>query len=386
MRHHPTVFDTLLKEIPWGVFDRLVDAHRNDRGVRSFSSRDHLITMLGAALGGLHGLRQTVAGLKPGDGALKLAGSHAPRRSTLADANERRSHKPFFHLLQATVPCAHRTLRRDMGEMVRLIDSTQINLGLRMKRWIGLHRNEPTAKIHVVHDPRADRPVYFDLTSARVNDITVAKQRLPIEPGATYVFDLGYYDFGWWAALRDQGCRFVTRLKTFTRLRKISDRPVAKGGVVLEDRTGLLPERMAASRHNPFDSVGREVTICISTGRTLRLFTNDLTSPAEEIAELYKERWQVELFFKWIKQNLRIDKFMGTSENAVRIQIATAMIAYLLVRIAQTKNAITKPASIVLTVIRGQLFTRKSLAHLIDPPTPEEREPDPQLLLFGRTI
>lgn len=382
MRHQPTVFDSLLQHIPWGAFDRLTEEHGADDGVRSFDSRDHLIAMLGAALGGLQGLRQTVAGLAPGGGSLQLIGSQPPRRSTLAEANQRRDAGLFVGLLQAMLPALHRSLRREMHDVVRLIDSTQINLGQRMCQWIGLHRGEPSAKIHMVYDPRAEQPVYFDLTAARINDITAAKRMLPIEPGATYVFDLGYYDFGWWAALRDQGCRFVTRLKRNTPLRGIEHRTIAPGGMVLSDRTGRLPERLARSRRNPFREVGREIVIRISTGRTLRLFTNDLDSPAEAIADLYKERWQIELFFKWIKQNLRISRFMGASENAVRLQIATALIAYILVRLTQIKHAIVHPAVIVLTVIRGQLFTRRTISHLLDPPSRHPPPPDPQLRLF----
>lgn len=382
MRHQPTVFETLLQPISWPAFDRLVERHQADQRARSFDSRDHLVAMIGAALGGLHGLRQTVAGLRPGSGALHLLGREPPSRSTLADANRNRPAGLFMDCLQMVLACLHRQARRDITDAVRLIDSTQVNLGLRMRRWIGLHCDEPMAKIHVVHDPREDRPVYFALTSARINDITAAKELLPIEPGATYVFDMGYYDFGWWARLRDAGCRIVTRLKSNTPLTYLDSREVTPGGAVLSDRTGRLPSRLAASRRNPFDSVCREIVVRIDTGRKLRLFTNDLTSPAEQIADLYKERWQIELFFKWIKQNLRIERFMGTSENAVRIQIATALIAYVLLRLANATLTVAHSVVILLTVIRGQLFSRKPLEHLLRPPRRPPPPPDRQLSFF----
>ena len=382
MRHQPTAFEQLVQEIPWDTFARLAGQYGADATARSFSARDHLAAMLAAALGGLHGLRQTVAGLRPDRGPLRLMGCAPPCRATLADANRRRDPALFIALLQAMLPRLHRLLRRDAGAMVRLIDSTQVNLGLRMRQWIGLHRGEPTAKIHVVYDPRAAQPVYFDLTSAKINDITAVKQRLPIEPGALYVFDLGYYDFGWWAEMHDNGCTFVTRLKRNTPLREVEQRPVSPGTVVQSDRTARLPERLARSRRNLFDGIGREIVIRISTGRILRLFTNDLTSPAAIIADLYKERWQIELFFKWIKQNLRISRFMGTTENAVRIQIATAMIAYILVRLAHAKQAARQPvrhsATILLTAIRSHLFARQPIDHLLDPPPPRRARSDPQ--------
>ena len=383
VRHHPTVLEDLMKAIPWGHFDRLVSQRRANATVRSFDSRDHLTAMIGAALGGLNGLRQTVAGLLPGAGALRLIGSKPPRRSTLADANRQRDAGLFFDLLMAMLPCLDRTGRRDLCNAVRLIDSTQVNLGLRMRKWVGLHRGEPTAKIHVVYDPRAGQPVYFALTPAKMSDIDAARRLLPIEPNATYVFDLGYYDFGWFATLRDKNCKFITRLKCNKPLRQIERRTVHSNETIISDLTGRLPERLAASRRNPFNGVGREVVVRVDAKRTLRLFTNDLTSPASLIADLYKERWQIELFFKWIKQNLRIARFMGTSENAVRIQIATAMIAYILIRIAQAKRALTNPASIILTVVRGQLFTRKDLTDLLSPPPIRQTKANPQLMLFA---
>ena len=382
MRHELTVFEDVLKGIPWGTFDRLVVARGADDKTRSFDSRDHLVALIGAALGGLNGLRQSIAGLLPGRGPLYLMGTRPPRRSTLADANRNRDPGLFFDLLMAMLPCLGRADRCEMRDAVRLIDSTQINLGLRMSKWVGLHRGEPTAKIHVVYDPRAGQPVYFALTPAKVSDIAAARRLLPIEAGATYVFDLGYYDFAYFAKLRDKNCTFVTRLKCHTQLREVEDRAVEANGSIISDCTGRLPERLAASRRNPFGGIGREVVVQIDAKRTLRLFTNDLTSPAETIADLYKERWQIELFFKWIKQNLRIARFMGTSENAVRTQIATAFIAYMLIRLAQAKLAVTYCASIILTVVRGQLFTRRPLAHLLNPPPMPRRGPDPQFALW----
>ena len=263
-------------------------------------------------------------------------GGKAPARTTLADANRQRSADFFVALLLTFIGCVNNRInRRQLKSDVRLIDATHVDLGPRMERWFSLYQGRAAAKIHGVYDPAAQRPVYFALTEARMNDIPAAKDLLPIEPGATYVFDLGYYDFAWWAALAAASCVFVTRLKSNTQLRDATERAVPPSDVVLSDREGYLPKRLAHNRRNPFGQKGREIVIRIDNGKILRLFTNDLTSPAEEIAALYKERWQIELFFKWIKQNLRITKFMGTSENAIRTQIAVAFIAYLLVRLMQ---------------------------------------------------
>jgi IS4 transposase len=135
------------------------------------------------------------------------------------------------------------------------------------------------------------------VTASNVNDITAAKA-MPIEANATYVFDLGYYDYGWWARLDAAGCRIVTRLKTNTPFAIVENRPIASGSSILSDRTGYLPKRLAASRQNPMSGLVREVRVTIETGKVLRIFTNDLTASAQEIADLYKRRWAIELFFR----------------------------------------------------------------------------------------
>src|SRR5262249_11335139 len=154
-----------------------------------------------------------------------------------------------------------------------------------------------------------------------VNDITAA-QSMPIEAGATYVFDLGYYDYQWWAELDAAGCRIVTRFKANTPLTLIEDLAVPKDGNILSDRIGFLPARQAGRRKNPMSNAVREIRVRMDNGKELRILSNDLDAPAQEIAELYKRRWAIELFFRWVKQTLQIARFVGRSENAIRIHIA----------------------------------------------------------------
>ena len=385
MRHQATLFEQLVEHFPWQRFDHYVRKHQADRRQRSFTSRQHFLALLAGTLGGQHGLRSLVAALAPNSGALRLLSGKAPARSTLAEATRTRPADLFVDLLQELMAQINRPARRALRDAVRLIDATYLGLSRRMQHWLGLHQGHAAAKLHVVFDPCAQKPVFFAVTPARLSDITAAKCLLPIQPGATYVFDLGYYDFGWWAQLVAAGCTFVTRLKANTPLRAAEPRTVTPGGNVLTDRTGHLPERLAASRRNPFHDKGREITIRIDSGKVLRLFTNDLTSPAEEIAALYKERWQIELFFKWIKQNLTITRFIGTSENAIRTQIAVAFIAYLLVRLMQLKQDAPPPAVLVLLIVRTHLFVRRPLATLLDPrrpPQPRARSPANQFWLL----
>jgi len=366
MPYQPTVFEQTVQHFPWNRFDPLVRKYGLDR-YDDFTARKHFLALLGGILGGQQGLRATTTTLAPNNGVLQRHRGEAPARSTLSEANRNRPAELFVDLFHELMGQADRHLRRSLRTAVRLIDATHLNLGKRMQRWLGLHQGKVAAKLHVVFDPSAQKPVFFELTPAKVNDITAAKTLISIQPGATYVFDLGYYDFAWWAQLLANGCSFVTRLKRNTLLREVEERTVTPGGCVLSDRVGLLPQRLASTRQNPFQQQGREIEVRIDTGKVLRLFTTDLTSPAEEIAALYKERWQIELFFKWIKQNLKITHFMGTNENAIRTQIAVSFIAYLLVLLLQDRQQLASSPARILLIVRTHLFVRRPIAAMLDP-------------------
>jgi IS4 transposase len=227
------------------------------------------------------------------------------------------------------------------------------------------------AKAHVIYDPDLGRPVYHAVTAANVNDITAAKP-MPIDAGATYVFDLGYYDFGWWARLDAAGCRLVTRFKASTPLREVEVLPLAPGSDVLSDRIGFLPGRQCNNRKNPMGDAVREIVVEIETGKRLRILSNDLDAPAQEIADLYKRRWQIELFFRVMKQTLKITKFLGRSENAVRIQIAVALIAFLLLRSLQEITREEHGFLELVRLVRANLMHRKDVSCLrqTHPPNP----------------
>jgi IS4 transposase len=261
---------------------------------------------------------------------------------------------------------AHRGLRRKLADSLYLIDSTGLRLDARSLDWARFSATVCGVKLHLVYDPDADRPTYAAITPARVNDITAA-QAMPIEPGATYVFDLGYYDYAWWASLDEQGCRIVTRFKRNTPLRVIEELPVAAAGPILSDRIGFLPYRQGAGRRNPMRHAVREVQVKTESGKLLRILSNDLDTPAQHIADLYKRRWAIELFFRWIKQTLKITRFLGTSQNAVTIQIAVALIAFLLLRLAQAaQKAIASPLRFA-RLVRANLMHKKPLDRLLHP-------------------
>jgi len=264
---------------------------------------------------------------------------------------------------------ASRGFRRKMADAVRLIDSTGLRLVGVGAEWARFSTSVFGAKAHVVYDPDLGRPVYHAVTAANVNDITAAKA-MPLEAGATYVFDLGYYDFGFWATLDALGCRLVTRFKTNTPLNEPRQMPLERGSTVLSDRIGLLPARQAMNRKNPMQDAVREIVVKTETGEILRLLTNDLDAPAQEIADLYERRWRIELFFRVMKQTLKITKFVGRSESAVRIQIAVALIAYLLLRALHKLTHEQRGFLELVRLVRANLMHRKDLTRLRNPPPP----------------
>ena len=371
VRFTNTVFHDILKLVPWAAFDKLVGEYGTDKLARSFSTRRQFTALLFAQFSGASSLRDVEAVMASHQARLYHLGAQAPKRSTFADANRTRDPRVFTKLFETLLRMGARGFRHKMSDAVRLIDSTSLHLAGAGSQWARFSSNVFGAKAHVVYDPDLARPVYHAVTAANVNDIVAAKA-MPIEAGATYVFDLGYYDYGWWARLDAAGCRLVTRFKSNTPLREIETLPVSPGSDVLSDRIGFLPGRQAQNRNNPFADAVREIRVETETGKTLRILTNDLDAPAQEIADLYKRRWQIELFFRVMKQTLKITKFLGRSENAVRIQIAIALIAYLLLRALQDITKVRHGFLELVRLVRANLMHRKDVSRMRQnaPPPP----------------
>jgi IS4 transposase len=374
MRHQNSVFHSVLKQVPWHRFDRLVDEHQADKHVRRLTTKSQLIALIYAQLSGAQSLREIEAVLESHASKLYHLGGEVVARATLSDANARRPWQVFSGLFADLAGQATRGLRRKAGEAVHLIDATSLRLSALSQDWARFSSGVCGAKVHVVYDPDADCPIYAAVTPANINDITAAKA-MPTTPGATYVFDLGYYDYGWWARLDAAGCRIVTRLKVNTRLGVVATRAVAKGSNILSDCIGHLPQRMACSRKNPFHDPVRELRVRLDTGKVLRILTNDLDAPAAQIADLYKRRWQIELFFRWVKQTLRITRFIGRSENAVRIQIAAALIAFLLLRLVHASQRAVHGMLVFTRLVRANLMHRRPIDRLLHPPPPLQQNP-----------
>lgn len=379
MRHQNSVFHSVLKHVPWHEVDRLVDAYGADDRVRRLTTKSQFVAMIYGQLSGASSLREIEAGLESHANRLYHLGAAPVRRSTLSDANAERPAALFGELLAVMMKQAHRGLRRKLAETTYLIDATGVRLNGSSAEWARFSAGVCGAKVHVIYDADADRPIYAAVSAANVNDITVAQQ-MPIEAGATYVFDLGYYDYGWWAKLDAAQCRIVTRFKSNTPLKLVEELPVREGKAILSDRIGFLPARQQYSRLNPMKDAVREVRIKTDTGKILRLLSNDLDATAQEIADLYKRRWAIELFFRWVKQTLKITRFIGTSENAIRIQIAVALIAFLVLRLAQkTQTAVQSPLAF-FRLVRANLMHRRRIDRLLRV-EPNQNTKDPQMTL-----
>jgi hypothetical protein len=272
--HQNTVFSQVTKHLPWGLIDRLVAEHEADKGVRRLTTKDMLLALLFGQFSDARSLRDLEAILESQDARRYHARLPLVHRSTLADAAASRPVAVFTGVLSALIPCLTRKLRREVGDCVRLIDSTSVRLNRLSEAWSRFSTDLCGVKAHIIYDPDADCPLYLAVTPARVNDITPAKA-MPIDPGATYVFDLGYYDYGWWRSLDDRGCRIVTRLKANTPLRVIETLalPVDTDGIV-SDQIGFLPTRQPDERCGARDQGNDQNRQNIAGGHQRSRFTS----------------------------------------------------------------------------------------------------------------
>ena len=366
MRFCDSIFGRLLKPIWRGQLASTVEKCGGDAYDKTFKSWDHLVALIFAQLGGVDSLRAVEAIWNANSHHHYHLGVGKLARSTLADANARRPVAIFADTFVQLSGLADRALKREGSQMLRLIDATPIPLD-QLVSWADWNGRTRGLKLHVVYDPGADHPRRLAITPSTVNDVTPAQQ-VPIEAGATYMFDKAYCSYAWWTRLHDAGACFVTRQKTNARFRATRRRPLRKqkgdGFTIIDDAEVKLVSKGNSKLAIPM----RRIRVRRDDGAKLTLVTNDLKRSAIEIAALYKTRWQVELLFRWIKQHLKLRKFLGRSENAIRLQIIAAMIAYLLLRIAARESCLTIPAIRFAGLVAASLFVRKPVADIDRPP------------------
>ena len=372
-----SIFDQLVKQIPRRAFQSLVENSDADKWVKSFTCWQQLVAMMFAQLSAQTSLRDVVAAFNAHPRRHYHLGLRPLARSTLADANADRPVAVFEALLHKMLGMLTGGVATDARNAVRLLDSTIISLSHKMHRWAQFRSNNCGIKVSMVLDPDQQSPTFFEIAPARITDQTLAHQ-MPIEPGATYVFDRGYMDAAFWAKLDEKGCRFVTRAKKNYLLDDVKKRIDPTPEIFADDLV-----RLHGKRGLKYPGLLRRIVFyCEETQQTLVFLTNDIDSKAIEIAALYKRRWQIELFFRWIKQNLEMKRFLAKNPNAVRLQIIPALIAFVALKLLQQASRTDVPLKRLRALAKCNIFNLCAMENLLRPsPWKPPDQPDDQLLL-----
>ena len=362
------VFAQVMDHLPMHTLRRCIERYDGSRRVRRFSCHDQFRSMAFAQLTSRESLRDIETCLRAQSGKLYHMGFRGPvSRTTLAKANERRDwriHADFAQSLIRTARDLHAddSFGVDLGNAVYALDSTTIDLCLSVFPWAHFRRTKAAVKMHTLLDLRGNIPTFIDVSPGRQHDVNVLDDLIP-EAGAFYVMDRAYVDFSRFQRLDQAAAFFVTRAKSNFRFRRQVSRPVDKSTGLRCDQTVALTG-FYASRDYP-GKLRRIKFRDTRNGKELVFLTNNFDLPAMTVAELYKSRWQVELFFKWIKQHLRVKSFLGTSENAVKSQIWIAVSVYVLVAIIRKRLNSELSLYTILQILDVTLFEKTPLNQLL---------------------
>ena len=356
-----TVFAQLIEHLPHKEFQKCVARYRGDRYAKNFSCWDQYLAMAFAQLTYRESLRDIETCLGAVGGKLYHMGFHASvARSTLADANESRDWRIYADFAQTLIGTARTLYARDslgvdLDQSLYALDSTTIDLCLALFPWARFRRRKAAVKMHTLLDLRGNIPAFVHITDGKVHDVNVLDQIVP-EAAAFYVMDRGYIDFQRLFVLTLSSAFFVVRTKSNVLLQRRYSHPVDKSSGVRSDQTVILSSLESASAYP--DPLRKVSYYDAETSKRLKFLTNNFTLPALTIAQIYKQRWQVELFFKWIKQHLRIKAFYGTSENAVKTQIWIAVSVYVLVAIVRKRLGLEATMYHMLQILSLTLFEK----------------------------
>jgi hypothetical protein len=386
-----SIFSQILQLIRRLQFEAKVKEHKAERHARGFSSWTQMIAMLFCQLGHAQSLREISGGLAACEGKLRHLGvSEPPKRSTLAYANE---HRPwelyrgvFYEVLeQCQREAAGKQRKFRFKHKLLSIDATTITVSLSMFDWAQYQRGKGAVKLHLVLDHDGYLPHFAVISDGKQADITAAR-KMAFAPGTMLVFDRGYPDYDWWLSLTRQKVFFVSRLKDNAEYGIVEPRPVPEGSDIIRDEVILLTSQQEVGPEARL----RRIEVWVEEKQETMVFvTNNLKLAASTIAAIYKERWAIELFFKALKQLLKVKTFVGTSENAVQTQIWTALIAMLLVKYLQLRSTFGWSLSNLVALLRQQLFVYRDLMSWLNdpfqPPPALAGVPDGQLALeFAR--
>jgi hypothetical protein len=368
MNQGRAVFSQLINFLPDREFRRCVERYRGDIRLRGFSCWDQYLAMAFAQLTYRESLRDIEACLRSMQGKLYHLGFRGKvARSTLADANETHDWRIFADFAQVLIGIA-RPLHAcdpigvDLEQSLYALDSTTIDLCLSLFPWAKFRRRKAAVKMHTLLDLHGNIPTFIRVTSGDVHDVNILDEIMP-EAGAFYVMDRGYIDFQRLYVFTLSSAFFVVRTKSNVLLQRRYSHPVDKSTGVRSDQTVILTSFESASAYP--DALRRVSYFDVETNKRLKFLTNNFVLPALTIAQIYKCRWQVELFFKWIKQHLRIKAFYGTSENAVKTQIWIAVSVYVLVAIVRKRLGLEASLYQTLQILSVTLFEKTPILYAL---------------------
>jgi len=351
-----SVFQQLLKPLNKKLVNECVLKFNSDYDCETFDTRSHVIAMIFAQIHHLNSLRTLEAGINGQKIGLKSRLS----RSTLSDANKRRNPDCFYWLLRKLLAYLPKKKCRPINKVVKILDSTPIILkGRDFDTWAKSYANDQWQglKLHAEYDLGLHSVTRVTTSHANLNDCTVG-QKWPIHSNAIYIFDRGYVDFNWWWSIHQKSAFFVTRFRKNTAIIVEKQKKKLSREILCDETFKFKNKNPRGGKKNQYSESLRRIHVHREGKNPLVLVTNLHDLPAETIARLYKDRWAVELFFKWIKQNLKIKKFLGRSESAVKIQLATALIAYVLVQLYKMTNKDPRNLYLLLSWIRCNSNTR----------------------------
>jgi hypothetical protein len=382
-----TLFAQVLEHLPWKTFHRIVTRYQGDYRVRTLTCAEQFRCMAFAQLTYRESLRDIEACLSAQAAKLYHMGFRSPvSRSTLADANERRDWRIYAEFAQRLIVTARKlyaqeTFGVDLGNTVYALDATTIDLCLSVFPWALFRTAKAAVKLHTLLDLRGSIPSFIHISDGKLHEVNVLDLLVP-EAGAFYIMDRGYLDFGRLFTLAQAKAFFVIRAKSNLDARRLYSAPTDRTTGVICDQTIML-NGVNSSRHYP-EHLRRIRFKDADTGKTLVFLTNHLQLPALTVCALYKSRWQVELFFKWIKQHLRIQRFYGTSENAVKTQIWIAVSVYVLVAILKKRLHLDASLHTLLQILSVTVFEKIPLTQALSSCAPDEEQTmiDNQLNLF----
>lgn len=383
-----TLFAQVMEFVPWTSFARIVQHYSGHAGVRTLTCTEQFRAMAFAQLTWRESLRDIEASLSANATKLYAMGFRsAIRRSTLADANERRDWRIWADLAAVLIRRARKLYANDplgveLDNTVYALDSSTIDLCLNLFDWAPFRSTKAAIKLHTLLDLRGAIPAFIHVSDGKLHDVNVLDM-LNFEAGAFYVMDRGYVDFARLYALHQAGAFFVTRAKSPMDARRVYSAAVDRATGVICDQRVMLNGYYSARKYP--EHLRRVRFKDPESGKTLVFLTNNTSLPALTIAALYKSRWQVELFFKWIKQHLRIKHFLGTSENAVKTQVWCAVATYVLIAIVKKELQLDASLYTCLQILSVSVFekTQLSCALQYDVPPTESTNTDNQLILFS---